>query len=68
MHEVNETYKAATRAEVLIEFLETDDDGHIQGGGTLFDRWDRLFRKYHNPEGMSFGCGLVSYEELREWI
>jgi len=63
------------QAEALIELLEVFDCGSIGGFDsfqppprTLFDRWDWLFRKYDKPDGLRFGCNIVSYEEVRDYF
>jgi hypothetical protein len=60
-------------AKCLIEILEVEDCGQVGGFDKdqppprrLFDRWDWLFRKYHNPEGRRFCSGIFSYEGIRD--
>ena len=63
--------RALVQIEVLVELLEVHDCGSTGGFDErqpcsgdlgLFERWDWLFRKYHNPEGMKFSCGI--YEDI----
>jgi len=62
-------------AEALIQLLEVEDCGSVGGFDknqptpkTLFDRWDWLFHKYDNPKGKRFGCGIVSYGDIRKFF
>lgn len=63
------------KAESLIEILEVHDCKSVGGFDigqphpeNIFDRWDWLFRKYHNPEKLRFACGLSTYRELRDYF
>ena len=68
-------YLDMVKAEALVELLEVADCG-FRGGFdrgqpqtyNLFERWDWLFRKHHNPTGMRFGCGCASYEDLQAFF
>jgi len=63
------------KAESLIELLEIHDCKSVGGfdkgqphPGNIFDRFDWLCKKYHDPEKIKFACGISSYQNLRDYF
>ena len=63
------------RAQTLIELLEVADcgsRGYLDSAQPdtdfIFTRWDRLYKKFHDPIGKRFSEDLISYEQIKEFF